>query len=245
MARIDEVAPGIHRISYFDPGAPTPITFNQFLIAGEHPALIHTGHFQRHAEVRRALAQVLDPTRLRYVVAGHFEADECGAMAPLLAEAPGLTLVCSEVGSSIALRGWDYGGRVQAVRDGDVIDLGGHRLRFLETPHVHHWDSLMTVEETTGSLFSSDLFIQAGEQPPVVRADLSRDMCRLYRELGLFAAEAPVRRVVDRLPAMGLRWIHPMHGGSLPDEAAEPYFRALREEAFAFDGRLRGRMLPL
>lgn len=195
--------------------------------------------------MRRALAQVLDPSRLHFLVIGHFEADECGAMASFLAEAPDLTLVCSEIGASIAFRGLDYAGRVQAVRDGDVLDLGGRRLRFLETPHVHHWDSMMAVEETTASLFSSDLFIQVGDQPPVVWEDLSREMCRFYRELGIFAAEAPVRRLVDRLPAMGLRWIHPMHGGSLPAKAAQPYLTALREEAFAFDGRVRGRMLPL
>jgi flavorubredoxin len=34
-----------------------------------------------------------------------------------------------------------------------VIDLGKRKLRFLETPHVHHWDSMMLFEETTRSLF--------------------------------------------------------------------------------------------
>ena len=42
--------------------------------------------------------------------------------------------------------------RIQSIVD-DSIDLGKHKLRFLETPHVHHWDSLMVVEETTGGLF--------------------------------------------------------------------------------------------
>ena len=47
------------------------------------------------------------------------------------------------------MRGWDYRGPVKGVRDGDVIELGEHRLRFIETPHVHHWDSMMVFEETT------------------------------------------------------------------------------------------------
>ena len=50
--------------------------------------------------------------------------------------------------------------------DDEVIDLGEHKLRFLETPHVHHWDSMMLFEEKTKSLFPSDLFIQPGDQPP-------------------------------------------------------------------------------
>jgi hypothetical protein len=45
------------------------------------------------------------------------------------------------------------------------LDLGQHKLRVLETPHVHHWDSMMLFEEKTKSVFPSDLFIQPGDQP--------------------------------------------------------------------------------
>ena len=41
--------------------------------------------------------------------------------------------------------------RVKGVRDGDTIDTGRHTLRFLETPHVHHWDSMMVFEESTAA----------------------------------------------------------------------------------------------
>src|SRR5205823_7056629 len=119
----------------------------------------------------------------------HFEADECGGMSRFVKEAPGAVLVCSEVGSGVNLSGWDYAGPVKGVREGDVIELGEHALQFIETPHVHHWDSMMAFERSTGSLFPADLFIQPGEQPPVVREDLGGEMCHLYREVGIFAAE--------------------------------------------------------
>jgi flavorubredoxin len=244
MTRVDEVGDGIYRLSTVLARGYGSLSFNQFLIDDERPALIHTGHHPLYSDVRRAIAQVLDPARLQYVVIGHFEADECGGMGRFVAEAPRSTLVCSDVGAAVNLGGWDYAGAVQGVRDGDAIDLGRHRLRFLETPHVHHWDSLMVVEELTASLFPADLYIQPGDQPAIVREDLSRDMCELYRELGIFAAEAPVRRVVERLDTLGLRWIHPMHGGSLPADVAARYSAALRREPFAFEGKLRGRLLP-
>jgi flavorubredoxin len=125
-----------------------------------------------------------------------------------------------------------------------VIDLGEHKLRFLETPHVHYWDSMMVLEEKTGSLFPADLFIQPGDQPPIVRENLGKEMCQLYRELGIFAAAEPVLRVVDRLERLDLQWVHPMHGGSLPKEALPDYIRALQEETFAFEGKIFGRMIP-
>ena len=42
-----------------------------------------------YEQVRAAVAQVLDPARLRYIVVPHFEADECGSMNEWLAAAPG------------------------------------------------------------------------------------------------------------------------------------------------------------
>ena len=109
-----------------------------------------------------------------------------------------------------------------------MLDLGQHRLRFWETPHVHHWDSMMVVEDTTGSLFPSDLFIQPDDQPPVVQEDLGIDMCRWYRSAGLFGGAEPVLRVADRVERLAPSWVHPMHGGSLRGEMLPRYIAALR-----------------
>ncbi|GCE45941.1 hypothetical protein EI42_01345 [Thermosporothrix hazakensis] len=242
MATIDMIAMGIYRISSFVP--VWNITVNQFLIADDAPTLIHTGMYPMYDDVRKAIAQVLDPARLRYVVVLHFESDECGCMGRLLEAAPDAVLVCSRTGAAINLSQWDYSGPVLGVQDGDTLDLGMHSLRFLETPHVHHWDSLMLVEETTGSLFPADLFVQPGEQPAIVREDLGKQMCELYREIGIFAASEPVLRVLQRLERLGLQWVHPMHGGSLARDLWPKYAQALRTEPFAFDGTLLGKRLP-
>ena len=171
----------------------------------------------------------------------HFEADECGGTDRFLSEAPDSTLACSALSVGLNLSGWNYTGKVAGYADGETLGLGRHKLRFLETPHVHHWDSMMLYEETTGSIFPSDLYIQPGDQPPVVSEDLGEEMCALYREVGIFAHEQPVRKVVDRLEALEPRWMHTMHGGSIPGETLPHYTRALREQPFAYDGKLPGR----
>jgi flavorubredoxin len=241
MARIDEITDGIFRISTTTENDGFVFQFNQFLIDDERPALIHTGMHGMYEGVRDAVAEVLDPGSLGYVILLHLEADECGGMYRFLEGAPGSTLACSALSSDLNLSGWNYGGRVEGHCDGEVIDLGRHKLRFLETPHVHHWDSMMLFDETTGSLFPSDLFIQAGDQPPVVNENLGSEMCELYRQVGIFAHEEPVRRVVDRVEALDPDWVHGMHGGSLTREAFPHYVRALREEPFAYRGKLLGR----
>jgi flavorubredoxin len=241
MTRIDEILPGIYRISAFSPQAH--ITFNQFLIDDERPTLIHTGHHQDFPHVRAAVAQVLDPARLAYMVVPHFEADECGGMGQFLADAPAVTLVCSELGAMVNLAGWDYKGKVTGLRDGGLVELGAHRLRLIETPHVHQWDSMMVVEETTNSVFPADLFIQPGEQPPTIREDLGREMCELYRTVGIFAAKEPVLTTAARVEQIAPAWVHPMHGGSFSGTLLGNYVSALRTNPFAYEGQVFGRRI--
>jgi hypothetical protein len=100
---------------------------------------------------------------------------------------------------------------------------------------------MMLFEESTKSLFPSDLFIQAGDQPPTVSENLGPEMCALYREIGIFAHEDPVRQVVDRVERLDPDWVHGMHGGSIGRETLPGFVRALREEPFGFQGKLLGR----
>jgi hypothetical protein len=51
--------------------------------------------------------------------------------------------------------------------------------------------------------------------------------------------------VVDRLEALEPQWIHAMHGGTLTREAMPAFVKALREQPFAFEGKLLGRELPV
>jgi hypothetical protein len=66
----------------------------------------------------------------------------------------------------------------------------------------------------------------------------------MYQEAGIFVAEEPVRRVVDRIDKLDPQWIHPMHGGSLPREVLPDYIQALRDEEFVFEGKIFEREIP-
>jgi flavorubredoxin len=242
MSKIDEIVEGVYRICSL-PASGFPISFNQFLIDDERPALIHTGFYESFDTVRAAVAEALDPARLAYVILCHFEGDECGGMDRFLGEAPGSVLVASELGSTVNLSHWDYRGPVKGMRDGGTLELGRHRLRFLETPHVHHWDSMMVFEETTKSLFPADLFVQPGDQPAIIKEDTTAEMLALYRASGIFAHEGPVRQVGARVAKLHPEWIHPMHGGSIERKLAPCFYRALSQERFGYSGLLLGRQL--
>jgi flavorubredoxin len=239
--RIDHLTGGIYRISTFVPDYG--ITFNQFLIDDERPTLIHTGEYGSYEAIRQAVAKVLDPARLAYIALLHWEGDENGGMDRFMKEAPQAELVGSALSIQLNARGFGVTSRVHGFQDRQTLSLGKHTLRFLETPHVHHWDSMMVVEESTKSLFPSDLFLQPGDQPPVVTENLADPMCEVYRQVGIFAHESPVRQVVDRIGRLDIDWVHAMHGGSLTGAALPPYVKALQQQEYAYRGRLLGRSL--
>ncbi len=237
--RIDHIAGGIYRISTWSPDAG--ITFNQFLIDAERPTLIHTGTYDQYEPVRAAIGEVLDPARLELIVLLHWEGDENGSMDRLMNLAPEAELVGSALSISLNARGFGLNTRTRGFTDGEILDLGDRKLRFLETPHVHHWDSMMVVEESTNSLFPSDLYLQPGEQPSVSRENLAAEMIDAYRRNGIFAHEKPVRAVADRIEQLAPAWVHAMHGATIAGEALPYYTKALREQEFAYRGLLLDR----
>jgi flavorubredoxin len=239
QTQVDQIAGGIYRISAFN--SDHGITFNQFLIDDERPTLIHTGEWDHYERIRGAVRQVLDPATLANIVLLHWEGDENGGMDRFMAEAKDAELVGSALSIMLNAHGFGVHDRVRGFKDGERLELGRHTLRFLETPHVHHWDSMMVVEESTNSLFPSDLFLQPGEQPAVVSENLSAGMLEVYRGAGIFAHETPVRAVADRIEGLAPDWIHAMHGGTITGDALHYYTTALREHEFAYAGWLLGR----
>ena len=184
---------------------------------------------------------MLDPKRIQHIVLLHWEGDENGGMDRFMAHAPESQLAGSALSILLNASGFGLQTRTRGFMDGETLELGTHRLRFLETPHVHHWDSMMVVEETTNSLFPSDLYLQPGEQPPVTSDNLSAEMLEVYRAVGIFASEKPVRAVADRIEHLAPNWIHAMHGGTIKGEALHYYTTALRQHEFAYHGMLLGR----
>ena len=103
MARVDEVSEKIYRISTTVALGEEAFQFNQFLIDDERPTLIHTGMFPMYEDVRKAVAEVIDPASLAYVVCPHFESDECGGMGRFVEEAPAAVLACRHAGGFLNL----------------------------------------------------------------------------------------------------------------------------------------------
>lgn len=236
--RISEVADGIFRLSTFVPdiAPPAGFTFNQFLVLGDEPLMFHTGLRKMFALNRDALARIIAPERLRWIAYGHFEADECGAMNEWLSVAPQATAAQGATGTLVSLN--DFADRPpRTLGDGEVIDLGGKRVRFIDTPHTPHgWDAGVLYEETTGTLLCGDLFTQLGDGPALTSGDVVGPAIAgedLFRYSSLNPGMGATLR---SLAGLAPRTLALMHGPSFAGDGAA----ALRALAEDYDRRITG-----
>ena len=219
MARIDEIAPDLFRISLFVP--EINLQFNHFLVRDDEPLLFHTGTRRMFPAVRDAVAQLIDPASLRWISWSHFEVDECGALNEWLAASPHAQAVCTEVGALVNVM--DFANRPpRGLRADEIIQTGQHRYRLIPTPHLPHgWDAAMLFEEQSGVLLCSDLFHQVGDREPLTSDDIvdrfGEAMAEYQRHPVLmdYMPYTPnTRRQLEMLAALKPRLIAAMHGSS-------------------------------
>ncbi len=171
---ITEIADNIHRISTFLPDMIPDVgfCFNQFLVMADEPLLFHTGPRGMFPLIAEQVETVVPVERLRWISFGHVESDECGSMNMWLASAPQAQVVHGGLGCDISLN--DLCDRPPVVLGGgETLDLGGKRVRLIETPHVPHgWEAIVLFEETTGTLLCGDLASQVGGRQAVTTDDI-------------------------------------------------------------------------
>jgi flavorubredoxin len=234
MAEVHEVAPNIYRISSVVPQAP--VEFSQFLIKAEQPLLFHTGAKGLFQDTLEAVERVVDPATLRYISWSHLESDECGAAPEFLKAAPNAELICGAIGAMVGV-GDFFDAPVKAMNDGDVLDLGSHKLKFLVTPHVPHaWDAILVFEEVTGTLFCSDLFTAFGKPVAMTESDIIEPaMAALANLPGYLPVGPHTAAVFDKLEALQPKALAGHHSSTYTGDAVRA-LQDLRGELFKFAG---------
>ena len=145
---------------------PEGISYNSYLVEGRHTCAVDTVDARFVGEWADKLAAALAGRPLDYLVVQHLEPDHSAGIARALQAWPGCRLVCSHKALDMLpqfVDGCDtLEGRTHAVAEGDTLDLGGHRLRFLMAPMVHWPEVVLSYDEATGTLFSADAFGKFG-----------------------------------------------------------------------------------
>ena len=232
---VNEIADGIYRLSTYVPevAPPAGFTFNQFLIAADEPLLFHTGPRAMFPVVAEAVATVVPVESVRWITFGHVESDECGSMNMWLAAAPQSQVAHGALGCMVSLD--DMCDRQpRPLADGEVIDLGGKRVRHIDTPHVPHgWEARVLFEETTGTLLCGDLFSHLGNGAAVTTDDIV-DPAIAAEDIFRASCMAPdTADVMRRLGDLAPTTLAVMHGSSFTGDGG----KALYDLAGAYEQR--------
>jgi len=206
-------------------GYSTPYgsNYKAYLLVDEQPTLIDTVKHYGYEEMLQRIKEVIDPSKISYIISNHAEMDHSGCIAALLQLCPKAEVVCSPKGESGLKRHFLSAGsqakkewRFKVVNTGDVLNLGRRRLRFYLMPMVHWPDSMASYSEQDSILFPNDAFGQhyASSQRYVDEVGLElalREAAKYYANIVL-PYGAQTLKVLDMLGKLPLSMICPSHG---------------------------------
>ena len=226
QTRTDEIANRVYRFSTaVDCIGPEPFTFNQFLIDADDPLLFHLGGRAFFPLVSEAVARVTPLERIRYLSFGHVESDECGSLNQWLAAAPRAEVVQGATACQVQLN--DLADRPpRALANGEVLDLGGRRARWIDTPHVPHgWEAGALYEESQNVLFCGDLLTHGGDGAAITEADVTEKACAMEDMFHAMTMAPNTGEVLRALAALQPSTLAIMHGSSFRGDGAGALLR--------------------
>lgn len=207
---------------------PEGVSYNSYLILDGKVAVMDTSDARKGDEWKESLAGALGGRTPDYLVVHHMEPDHSALIAWFLEAYPGATLVASAQALRMLPQFFEdirLEGRTLAVKEGDVLELGEHSLRFVAAPMVHWPEVMMSFDAADGCLYSADGFGKFGA--------LSK--CGFYgRDDDDWACEArryyfnivgkygpQVQQVLGKAAGLPIRTIRPLHGPILEDNLGE------------------------
>lgn len=215
------------------------VSYNSYLIVDEKVALIDTVEIGYSDLFVKKIQSQLKDKSIDYLIINHMEPDHSSSINFIRKFYPNITIV-GNIKTMGMLEGF-YGidDNLLEIKDGDYLSLGKHNLQFHLTPMVHWPETMMTFDETTGVIFSGDVFGSFGTlDGGVVDAEIKID--GYWDEMVLYYANivgkyaSPVQKTLQKLTPLDIKILCPTHGPvwkQYIDKAVDMYDRMSRYEA--------------
>ncbi|HBD07350.1 MAG TPA: MBL fold metallo-hydrolase, partial [Syntrophobacteraceae bacterium] len=117
-------------------------SYNAFLVTDEKTALFDTVKKPFLSDLVHRIRQLVEPTKIDYLVVNHVEMDHSGAIPEIIELIKPEKVFCSEMGKKALLEhyhreDWPF----EVVKSGQTLNLGTKTVHFLETRMLHWPDS--------------------------------------------------------------------------------------------------------
>ena len=207
---------------------PEGMAYNSYVILDRKIAVLDTADAKVGEQWLAKLAEALDGRQPDYLVVHHMEPDHSALIAKVLELYPALQLVASAKALQMLpqfFEGIHLEGRTLAVKEGDVLELGKHSLRFIAAPMVHWPEVMVSFDESDGVLYSADGFGKFGALGKCGfygrdDDDWACEARRYYFNIvGKYGAQ--VQALLKKAAALPIKAIRPLHGPLLEDNLGE------------------------
>jgi flavorubredoxin len=220
--KAQKITEQIHRIGaqdwnrrLFDSLIPLPdgTSYNAYLIRGRDKTVLIDTADPTKTDV--LMAQLTAVESLDYLVAHHAEQDHSGSIGCVLDKYQQAQVLCTSKAKGMLVDLLQIpADRIQAVDDGETVDIGGETLEFIHTPWVHWPETMSTYLPNARILFSCDFF---GSH--LATTDLFvTDKGRVYEAAKRYYAEImmpfrpTIRKNIEKVEARDVQMIAPSHG---------------------------------
>ena len=207
-----------HEIDLFEGQyiVPNGMAYNSYVIIDEKVAVMDTVDERFSAEWLKNLEKELAGRKPDYLVVQHMEPDHSGSIAEFMKVYPDTKIVASTMAFVMMKNffGTNFEGRQLIAKEGASLDLGNHKLNFVEAPMVHWPEVIMTYEETEKVLFSADAFGKFGALD--TEEEWACEARRYYIGIvGKYGVQ--VQAVLKKAAALDIKTICPLHGPILTE----------------------------
>lgn len=210
------------RLHLFENMFPIPdgVAYNSYVILDEKTAIMDTADSSVTRQYLENLTAALGGRQPDYLVVNHMEPDHCADIAELARLYPSMQIVGNQktFGLMNQFYNMDLEGRTVVVKEGDVLDLGEHKLTFVMAPMVHWPEAMMSYESTHKILFSADAFGSFGALDGAVFNDENLDPHGLHSEMRRYYSNIvgkygmQVQAVLKKAAGLEISMICPLHG---------------------------------
>lgn len=196
---------------------PYGVSYNSYLIDDEKVALVDTVDVCYFEVYLKKIRSVIGDRPIDYLIINHMEPDHSGSISLIRQYYPNAVIVGNKKTFDMIEGYYGVGGDRLVVGEGDVLDLGHHKLNFALIPMVHWPETMVTYDATECVLFSGDAFgcfgaLNGGVIDSKINTDIYwNEMVRYYSNIvGKYGA--PVQKALQKLQGLKIEVICSTHG---------------------------------
>jgi flavorubredoxin len=180
--------------------------------------------------VLRKVKKVCDPEQIKYMVVQHQDPDLCAALPLFEKLLHPQVKIYTPVESLLLVQHYGCSAPLVGVQDGEHLVFGKERqLTFVMTPYAHFIGSMVTYDNETKSLFTSDAFGGFSTTDSVYATEYYPDLLATFlgQHLGSKRAlEYALKRIGQLIDGPGVSRFCPQHGCVINEEQIPTYMAA-------------------